>query len=319
MRLGIFGGAKDPQSLAMRAAFERLGHSTLLVEHDALDRGLPVSFDEGRTFYRGECVDDVHGYYLRFVPAPYAPVLSRNDRFELYEDWFVHYMQTRERASFFVSWLLQLQHRGVTLVNAPHAGSVLQYKPFQLHVLRSVGARVPQTLISNDPQRVREFHAAVGEVIFKPVMGGAETKLLDAAALKGLDKISAAPVIFQERVRGDDLRVMLVGDEVVSCVAIETPAQHLDFRADPAYGGGRAAYREVVLPEGVKDQCRKAARQCGLRLAGIDIKAHGDNYVFLELNSSPVYLDVELKLGHPITEKIARLVASGAERAATQA
>jgi hypothetical protein len=63
----------------------------------------------------------------------------------LYEDWFMRYMQERERASFFVSWLLKLQDRGVRLVNPPHAASVLQYKPFQLHALRAVGARVPIT------------------------------------------------------------------------------------------------------------------------------------------------------------------------------
>lgn len=115
--------------------------------------------------------------------------------------------------------------------------------------------------------------------------------------------------------RGDDLRIMLVGDEVVSCVAIDTPEQHLDFRADPVYSGGEARYREVPLPEPVKQFCRQAARACGLTFAGIDIKHQGDDYVFLELNSSPIYLDVEVKLGHPISRAIARAVVEGARAA----
>jgi glutathione synthase/RimK-type ligase-like ATP-grasp enzyme len=43
--------------------------------------------------------------------------------------------------------------------------------------------------------------------------------------------------------------------------------------------------------------------------AGIDLK-HTPNgeWLFLELNSSPVYLDVERKLGHPISEALADLL-----------
>ncbi len=43
--------------------------------------------------------------------------------------------------------------------------------------------------------------------------------------------------------------------------------------------------------------------------AGIDIKrTNAGEFVFLELNSSPIYLDVELKLGHRISQAIAELM-----------
>ena len=35
-----------------------------------------------------------------------------------------HRRQSRERAAFYLSWLLSLQHQGIPLVNPPHAGSV---------------------------------------------------------------------------------------------------------------------------------------------------------------------------------------------------
>jgi glutathione synthase/RimK-type ligase-like ATP-grasp enzyme len=312
LRIGIFGAAEDVQCKAVAREASALGADTLFIEPDALDRGLPLSMLDGRTFYRGEPVDDVRGFYLRSIPAPYVPALERDDELVLYEDWFTTFMHTRERASYFVAWLLQLAHRGVTLVNAPHAASVLQYKPFQLHALRSLGARVPRTLISNDPAAIRAFHAEVKDVIFKPIMGGAITRVLDAEALERLEDVTASPVIFQERAPGEDLRIMVVGEELVSAVAIETPEQHLDFRADPVYSGGEATYREVRLPEPVQRFCREAARACGLTFAGIDLKHHGDEWVFLELNSSPLYLDVEVKLGHPISRAIARRVVEGA-------
>jgi len=46
--------------------------------------------------------------------------------------------------------------------------------------------------------------------------------------------------------------------------------------------------------------------------AGIDLNhtASGE-WLLLELNSSPVYLDVERKLGHPISAALAELLIGG--------
>lgn len=310
MKVGIFGTDDDPQVHAVAKEVRALGAEDVLIRADALWEGLPLSNLDGRFIYRGVDTTDLEGFYLRSIPAPYAPSMEdANGDVVLYDDWFVRYMHDRERASFYVAWLLSLQQRGVRLVNPPHAASVLQYKPFQLDALRSVGAMVPRTLISNDPVAIRTFKEQVGDVIFKPVMGGAITQRLEGEALERLEDVTSSPVIFQETIGGDDLRVMLAGNDIVSCVAIRTPSQHLDFRDDPFYSGGQATYEEVTLPDAVIDQCRKAARICGLAFAGIDIKRSPDGrWVFLELNSSPIYLDVEWKLGHQISRAIAELV-----------
>jgi len=306
VRIGIFGATQDTQTQALTREVTALGADSLVIESQALELGEPLSFADGRAFYRRQPLEDVRAFFLRFVPLPHLPALEREGELHLHEDWFVRYMQSRERAAVFLAWLLQLQHQGTPLVNPPQAASVLQLKPFQLHALRSLGAQVPRTLVSNDPEQVRAFHAELQDVIYKPVMGGALTRPLDEEALARLDGVRQSPVIFQERVPGEDVRVVLVGEDVVSCAAIVTPEQHLDFRADPVYSSGQAAYREVRLPAQVEELCRRAARLCGLVFAGIDIKRQGDRYVFLELNSSPVYYDVELKLGHRITAALAR-------------
>ncbi len=309
MKVGIFGSDDDPQVHAVAKELRALGADDVLIRADALHEGFPLSERDGRFNYRGIDTTEFEAFYLRGIPAPYAPAMERDDELVLYDDWFIRYMQERERASFYVAWLLSLQARGVRLINPPQAASVLQYKPFQLHALRESGAVVPRTLISNDPVAVRAFKAEVGDVIFKPIMGGAITQRLEGEALERLEDVASSPVIFQETIPGDDLRVMLAGNDIVSCVAIRTPSQHLDFRDDPVYSGGEATYEEVTLPDAVIDQCRKAARRCGLVFAGIDIKRAPDGrWVFLELNSSPIYLDVEWKLGHPISRAIAELM-----------
>ncbi|HLL53472.1 MAG TPA: hypothetical protein VK447_08005, partial [Myxococcaceae bacterium] len=117
-------------------------------------------------------------------------------------------------------------------------------------------------------------------------------------------------------VPGDDLRVTMVGERAVSCVSIETPVQSLDYRASNTYTAGQAQYREVTVPEHVLEQCRRAMRDLNLSFAGIDIKRHGDRYTFLELNNSPVYHEVEVRTGHPISRALAEHLIARA-RAAT--
>jgi glutathione synthase/RimK-type ligase-like ATP-grasp enzyme len=308
MKIGIFGTADEPIESALAKEIKSLGFDPLHIRADALDEGLPLSIIDNEYWYLGKNTNDIKGFYLRGIPGAYAPYMEKDDSLVLFDDWYTQYIHAREKASYFVSWLIALQHQKATLVNPPQAASVLQYKPFQLHVLKAVGAEIPRTLISNDPKAIKQFKRENKDVIFKPITGGAITRRLDASAMKNLDAVTYSPVIFQECIDGDDLRVMLVGDEIVSCVAVKTPQQHLDFRDDPSYSGGEAWYEEVTLPPVIIELCRKAARECGLLFAGIDIKKTKDGrWVFLELNSSPIYIDVEFKLGHQITKAIAEL------------
>ena len=203
-------------------------------------------------------MDDVKGFYVRSVPMPSRPAMKKDDTLVLYEDWFTAFTQTRERAAYFLAWLLQLSHRGATLVNGPHAASVLQHKPFQLHALRASGAQVPRTLISNDPAAIRAFHADVKDVIYKPMMGGAETRTLDAEALERLEEVTASPVIFQERFRGTTCGSRWWGTRSSRAWPSRHPRSTSTSGSDPIYSTGEAIYREVSLPEPVQRLCRAA-------------------------------------------------------------
>jgi glutathione synthase/RimK-type ligase-like ATP-grasp enzyme len=44
--------------------------------------------------------------------------------------------------------------------------------------------------------------------------------------------------------------------------------------------------------------------------SGIDLKLTADGYLVQEANSGPVYLDIELKTGAPLTETIVELLPS---------
>ena len=69
MRIGIFGDGADPQCAAVAREAAALGVDSLYVDSRALDEGRPLSMLDGRTFYLGELVDDVRGFYLRGIPV----------------------------------------------------------------------------------------------------------------------------------------------------------------------------------------------------------------------------------------------------------
>jgi glutathione synthase/RimK-type ligase-like ATP-grasp enzyme len=308
--LGLPG---DLQLQAVATALQRRGATVISFNSEVVERRLPVSADDGAIRLDGVAMAGLTALYVRSLPSPHPPVVEIDGDLVLRRDWFAEFMQARERSGFLLATLLCLEEAGVRLVNSPQAGMALQSKPLQLAILRRLGARVPRTLISNDPQHVRAFHArqaAAGRaVIFKPLLGGAITRLLDPGVLEQLERVREAPVIFQERIDGDDIRVVVIGGSVVSAVAIRTPHQHLDFRDDPVYSAGEARYETVSLPPAVQTLCVAATAACGLRFAGLDLKrtAAGE-WVVLELNSSPIYLDVERKIGDPISDSLAALL-----------
>lgn len=222
-----------------------------------------------------------------------------------WEDWFQHYGTQRDRSDSLLSLVLTLEQLGIPCFNPPSKSQLSRRKPYQLHLMRSVGCQLPQTLITNDTTAAANFIKQQGACIVKPAAGGSLT--LSANALLEQDELKylAAPAIFQQRIRGRDIRVVVIEGEVVSSAIIDIAEDTLDFRGDSIYQQGKAHYIEVTLPQEVIAQCQRAAQVLGLRLAGIDIRVTPNHeYFLLECNSSPIYLDVEYKLGHPITKSL---------------
>jgi len=213
-------------------------------------------------------------------------------------------MHHRECYGYQLSWLLTQSFNNIPVVNPPEHGSVVQLKLFQLAAARELGLPIPRTIITNNSDRVREFHAQVGDVVFKPSMGGGICRHLDDDALSNLDTLKASPVTFQERVQGEAIRIVIIGGDVVSCVRI--PSDHLDYRADPNYTEGNQIYHPLELDVDIADKCWQLMQACGLLFSGIDLILTPDgSFVFLEANSSPIYLDIEQKTEVAITDALA--------------
>lgn len=304
LSIGILGSASDPQCERLSVALTARGAQVWLVESQALNQGARCAFDGTGFWCDGQRLDEVDGWFVRHAMAPLPPTFERSDGYHLFADWYVAYMQRRERYGFQLSLLLDQVRRGKPVVNPPTHAQLVQLKPLQLATANSVGLTTPRTLITSDPWRARAFLDEVGSAIYKPSMGGGPCCSVDAGALARLAEIATAPVTFQERVAGTPVRLIIAGDRVLAAVAIPTDA--VDHRTSARFEAGEQEYRPYAASAELTARCCALLRGCGLLVSAIDLVVRGDGQpVFLEANSSPTYLDIEVATGLPITEQVA--------------
>ncbi|MEK7435136.1 MAG: ATP-grasp domain-containing protein [Cyanobacteriota bacterium] len=307
MKIGIFGSGSDTQCIAIAAALKRLAVDHLIVEVDDINLGEEFSFDGEKFFYKGKDLDDVGAWYSRYVISTFPDVFSLNDDYFLYKDWLIEYMRKIERLGFQLSMLKLLSLKKIPVINLPDSGNAVQLKLFQLGLAKHVGLKTPKTLISNNIERIKNFVKNVKNVIYKPSMGGGFCHNFEKDDFERLEQIVKSPVTFQEKIEGTSVRATIVNNEVVSCVLL--PSTHFNYRESPTYIDGKQEYNEIKLPHDVAEKIFKFLEIYGLIFSGIDfiLDKHG-NFIFLEANASPLYLDIELKTGHPISAKIASLL-----------
>lgn len=301
--IGIFGNARDAHCEAIAREVGAQGHRVVNVDAGAFSRGVPQALDDDGLWYGGLDLLKVDAWCLRYVLLPIPRSYQREDEHRLFKEWWVDFMHEREAFGYQLSLLLTLERMGIPIVNPAEHGSVIQLKPLQLHHARDCGLRTPRTLITNDPKAVLRFAEGVRDVVYKPSLGGGLCRPFTHEDRLRLPMLAASPVTFQERVRGDMLRLTFVGGKLVSSVSVESG--ELDYRADPAYQCGDTGYSVAPIPEEIQARCRKLLDLCGLSFSGVDlIRTAEGEYVFLEANSSPAFLDIENKIGHPVTASL---------------
>jgi hypothetical protein len=180
-------------------------------------------------------------------------------------------------------------------------------KPYQSQLIQEHGFAVPQTLVTNEPERVLAFRDAHGPLVYKSISSERSiVRRLEDDDLSRLDRIRWCPVQFQAFVGGPNLRVHTVGDSVFATV-IETEA--VDYRYATLQAGRAATFEPYEPDDALAERCVSLAVGLGLEVAGIDLKLAPDgSIVCLEVNPSPVFSYYELHTEQPISDAIARLL-----------
>jgi hypothetical protein len=198
---------------------------------------------------------------------------------------------------------------GALVVNRPSAMATNTSKPFQARYLRGAGFSVPDTIITTDPDAVREFRAKHQRVVYKSISGvrSIVSELTDAHVAR-LDAVAWCPTQFQERVAGTDYRVHVVGEEIF---AAEIRSDAVDYRY-AAWQGHAVDIHGCTIPDDVAERCLAATRSTGLTFGGVDLKRtpEGEWYCF-EVNPSPGFTFYQDATDQRIDEAVARLLIGG--------
>lgn len=196
----------------------------------------------------------------------------------------------------------------------------------QMRRAATAGLAVPDTLISNDADRVVGFHdgnvrlgrgTAVKSLwVRKPVSyeGGLRVPLttvwpenVDPAQAA---TISLAPTVFQEYVpKQREIRVVVIGRQVfaASVNSQAIPAARHDVRA-----AAPATYEPYDLPADIGAALLEVVRGFGLRFCSADlVLTPDDRYVFLDLNPNGQWLWLEIEAGLPLSAAMADLLSAG--------
>ncbi|MGI5218314.1 hypothetical protein [Nocardia sp. CA-290969] len=199
-------------------------------------------------------------------------------------------------------------------VNDPGRDRLAHRKIVQLDAARRAGCAVPDTLVTNDPGRAREFiEYCAGPVIFKRTGTSraefAETRLVEPTDLDRLGAIRWAPTIFQRYIDPEcDLRVVWVGGrEWVVRIDSRSGAGQVDSRLDVSVD-----FSPNRLPPPVSAALATLMDALGLVFGVLDLRIglDGEHY-FLEVNPQGQFAYLEIKTGLPIFASLAGLLVHG--------
>lgn len=189
-------------------------------------------------------------------------------------------------------------------VNSREAIDLHKVKPMQLHQAKSLGATIPRSYIGNDAVQAIGFLEQVEHAIFKPVHGGAQTQTVNHNQ-RQIEHLRASmalcPVTLQEYIEGTNIRTFVIGKRIFSA---EICSNEVDFRSDQ-----QACAVAISTPPKVAQLAQRIMRYFKMQWTAIDWRRDLDgHYYFLEANPSPMFIDLEMNTGLPITESLLELL-----------
>lgn len=297
--------ARDVHAAAVALALEQRGHRPIRWFCADFPEQCSISMSPDGDAPTQLAVRDAHGVLFDTLPDIYwnrrlsppvlGPGLPEGDRqFALRE------------SQVLLSGALGLASQHAFAVNDVHRAARAENKVLQLAAARELGFTLPDTLISNEPARIRRFlreHERGGAVFksFRPVTWESSdclamlfTARITEAMLPDDALLRLAPGIFQACVpKAHELRITCMGDELIAARldSQATPTGKTDWRVAQL---SELSITEAELPAELQQRCRALLRRLGLVFGCIDVIVTPEGeHVFLEINQMGQFLWVE--------------------------
>lgn len=194
-------------------------------------------------------------------------------------------------------------------------------KQLQLILAKKCGLSVPNSLLSNSPDAVRQFFESENGNLITKMLTPLTTFMSNPKAfvytskvnrehLSKLDSLKYCPMQFQQEIeKAYELRVVFVaGEFFTGKISLKTARskQSLDWRSTehPHF-----CWKPYQLPDTVCQQIRLLMARLSLNFGALDIiRATNGDYVFLEVNPCGEWGMLQKELDFPIAQSIARCI-----------
>lgn len=214
-----------------------------------------------------------------------------------------------EQSTRRISMLEHMEVAGIKVVNSTYPFRRSRDKYATQYVLQAAGIPIPQTFTTESLARAYQKTNEMGKTIYKPIlssMGRGSMKFDDADlaynAYRLLDRLHH-PLILQKYVQtpGRDIRVFIVGDEVVGAVYKYLPEG--EWKSNVAQGGKMV---EEEMSDEIIEMAFNANEAMGLDYSGVDILESPEGPIVLEVNASPGWQGLKKATGKDVAEIIVR-------------
>jgi glutathione synthase/RimK-type ligase-like ATP-grasp enzyme len=301
----VCGVLADAMVELMCARLEDLGYEYAFLDQvqvpDQYDITWSLSGDgiKGHIYTPDRVVDlaDLSGVYIRYASYRGGPERTALTVLE----------KALVEAEYQLAVMQMVELLPCTVVNRAAASVSNDSKIFQASISETFGFRSPRTLVTTEPDEVRDFFSACGgRVIYKSLSSvrSIVRRLKHEDLGQRLEQVRNCPTQFQEYIAGVDVRVHTVGNVFF---ATEARSEADDYRYAHSEGSS-ISLREATIPQSVADACIAMSQHLNLELAGIDLRRTDEGYCCFEVNPSPGFIFYERATGQPISKAVANLL-----------
>jgi len=200
-------------------------------------------------------------------------------------------------------------------VNHPRNNIPASSKLRQNEFAKKSGVRIPDSLITNESKKAKEFLRNYEAVATKPISGGfikrgnkfkyIYTNVITPENAGNIKLVKYCPTLLQEYIpKKFELRITVVGNDIFACKIESQKSEKAkyDWRR---YDDDNVPHTSFELPYRIKRFCFNIVNHFNLNFGAIDIIVTPDNdYVFLELNPNGQWGWIESLTGIPISEAV---------------
>ncbi|MEZ5360607.1 MAG: hypothetical protein R3F48_17465 [Candidatus Zixiibacteriota bacterium] len=204
-------------------------------------------------------------------------------------------------------------------LNDPRNMFLASNKLDQIKNAISIGFDVPNTLVSTDSEKIKEFILSQnGHCIAKAVKHGfyndgskvqlAFTKRIGTDFMEHIDRYSAVPMTYQNEIEKEyDIRVIVIEDQVFATAIYsqEYKSTAVDWRTWDVLEDVDLEHAKITLPPNIEKKCVQLTKLYQLKYSAIDlVKSTDGTFYFLELNPNGQWAWIEGKVGYPIRDSL---------------